>query len=131
MAKNGRPKLDLDYKLLEGLCQVHCTFEEISSILKISIPTIQRRIKKELGITFEGYYKKNSAGGKMSLRRAQFKTALAGNPAMQIWLGKQMLGQKDQPAGEDEATTASPVSVNIQIQDASIKAPDADQSHRQ
>jgi len=31
----------------------------------------------------------------MSLRRAQIKTALDGNPTMQIWLGKQYLGQHD------------------------------------
>lgn len=33
--------------------------------------------------------------GKASLRRMQFKTAESGNATMQIWLGKQYLGQKD------------------------------------
>ena len=33
--------------------------------------------------------------GKISLRRAQFEKALGGNVAMQIWLGKQHLDQKD------------------------------------
>ena len=31
----------------------------------------------------------------MSLRRQQFKSAEAGNVTMQIWLGKQYLGQTD------------------------------------
>jgi hypothetical protein len=31
----------------------------------------------------------------LSLRRAQLETALGGNATMQIWLGKQLLGQKD------------------------------------
>jgi hypothetical protein len=32
----------------------------------------------------------------MSLRRAQWKSAEGGNVTMQIWLGKQWLGQKEQ-----------------------------------
>jgi hypothetical protein len=31
----------------------------------------------------------------MRLRKAQLDAALGGNVTMQIWLGKQMLGQKD------------------------------------
>ena len=33
--------------------------------------------------------------GKATLRRMQWKGAQAGNPTMLIWLGKQLLGQKD------------------------------------
>ena len=33
--------------------------------------------------------------GRISLRRAQFEKALGGNVAMQIWLGKQHIDQKD------------------------------------
>ena len=31
----------------------------------------------------------------MSLRRAQYQKALDGNPTMLIWLGKQILGQRE------------------------------------
>ena len=34
---------------------------------------------------------------KHSLRRAQIKVALGGNATMLIWLGKNLLGQSDQP----------------------------------
>jgi hypothetical protein len=34
---------------------------------------------------------------KQSLRMAQIKAALAGNPTMLIWLGKNLLGQSDNP----------------------------------
>jgi hypothetical protein len=30
------------------------------------------------------------------LRHAQFQKALSGNPALLIWMGKQLLGQRDQ-----------------------------------
>ena len=38
--------------------------------------------------------------GRTSIRRAQYKAALDGNPTMLIWLGKQLLGQKE-PKPED------------------------------
>lgn len=43
-------------------------------------------------------FKKKSAGGKMSLRRYQFELAKK-NASMAIWLGKQYLGQSDNPQG--------------------------------
>ena len=37
-----------------------------------------------------------------SLRRAQIKVALSGNPTMLIWLGRNLLGQSDQPMNTDD-----------------------------
>lgn len=48
-------------------------------------------------------FKKYSAGGKRSLRRWQMQTAEKGNVAMLIFLGKQYLGQKDNPDESDNA----------------------------
>jgi len=42
-------------------------------------------------------YKKGLSVATMSLRRAQLANALKGNAVMQIWLGKQLLGQVDTP----------------------------------
>ena len=41
------------------------------------------------------YLKKGRDQGKTSLRRMQWEKAQSGNTTMLIWLGKQMLGQKD------------------------------------
>ena len=38
---------------------------------------------------------------KISLRRMQFKSAEGGNVTMQIWLGKQLLGQRDHTVQEN------------------------------
>ena len=40
----------------------------------------------------------------MSLRRAQIKSALEGNTAMLIFLGKQLLGQVDDYRGNNSST---------------------------
>lgn len=91
----GRPKIEIDLEQFKGLCSIQCTLEEVSSWFKCSEDTIERWCKRELKMSFADAYKKFSVGGKISLRRHQFKLA-EHNAAMAIFLGKQYLGQKDQ-----------------------------------
>ena len=66
------------------------TTSEIAQALSCSPDTLERRYHKDLIIG------KESCRG--SLRRRQYELAMAGNPTMLIWLGKNLLGQKDQVA---------------------------------
>ena len=100
MAKMGRPKKEIDWNIVKGLCRIHCTQLEIASVIDISEDTLVRRIKSKYKMTFAEYYKKNSSKGKISLRRYQFELAQR-NVSMAIWLGKQWLGQRDDPV-EDQ-----------------------------
>ena len=84
----ARPKKELDLEKLRKLAQFHCTVDEIADILDVSRDTIYRHGKEALDA--------GRAQGKMNLRMNQLKAAQNGSAAMLIWLGKQMLGQKDQ-----------------------------------
>ena len=90
----ARPKKIIDYDLVEKLAFIQCTEEEIAMILEISTRTLQRDEE------FCRIYHEKKHSGKSSLRRLQWKTAESGNPTMQIWLGKQYLGQKDKQESE-------------------------------
>lgn len=92
---NGRPKLTVNWEQVDQMCAFHCTGEEQAGILGMSYETLNNRCKEEKGMTFPQYFKQKSAKGKMSLRRRQFTTAINGNVTMQIWLGKNWLGQSD------------------------------------
>lgn len=92
----GRPKKEISMDTFRGLCRIQCTEAEIAAVFECSIDTIERWCKREFKQTFADVYKKLSAGGKVSLRRTQFKLAET-STAMAIFLGKQYLGQKDQP----------------------------------
>ena len=85
----ARPKKEIDYDLVKKLAEIQCTQEEISSILDISVRTLQR--DKE----FCRIFNMSRENGKMSLKRWQFKRAEQGSDRMLIWLGKQYLGQRD------------------------------------
>ena len=87
--KRGRPKKHVDLDLVEKLAHIQCTYGEIASTLGVSIDTLQRH--KD----FAAVYKRGAEGGRKSLRRMQFESANRGNVVMQIWLGKQYLGQSD------------------------------------
>lgn len=79
--------LKLDEKLIKDLAMIQCTMIEIASICGCSVDTLERR--------YADIIKKGRDHGKSSLRRAQYKKALEGNPAMLIWLGKHILDQKE------------------------------------
>lgn len=90
----GRPKKPINKVQFEKLCELQATIYEVASVLDVSHDTIQRWCEFEYGMPFKDVYEQKSAGGKVSLRRTQFKLAQK-NTAMAIWLGKQWLGQKD------------------------------------
>ena len=101
---NGRPPIDGHtakekerFKAqFEGLCRIQCTEEEICGVLNCDDATLCRWCKTVYGRTFADVYKEKRQGGKASLRRQQFKIAET-NATMSIWLGKQYLGQSDNP----------------------------------
>ena len=71
---------------------MQCTDEEIAAWFGVTPRTIERRRKDP---AFSDILERGKAKGRISLRRSQFKSVEQGNPTMQIWLGKQYLGQTD------------------------------------
>ena len=70
---------------------------------------------------FEALYKKHQGEGKASLRRAQWKAAQDGNPTMLVWLGKQMLGQRDKQEITGDNGGALQISITRRIIDPGAK----------
>ena len=97
--KDGRPLIEIseaDWERMSKLSQIFCTRNEIADIMSISVETLNRRCKELFGLTFGAWIDQQSARGKMSLRRAQYKKAIEeGNPQMLMWLGKQYLNQSE------------------------------------
>lgn len=87
--KAGRPHKELDLEQIRELAMIQCTNGEIAAVMRCSVDTLH-----------DNYYeiiKDAREAGKCSLRRAQWKKAVVdGNPALLIWLGKFILGQKDE-----------------------------------
>lgn len=92
--KTGRPLTKIDWEKVDGMLHIQCTGEEIASILVIDYDTLQTACKRDKKHSFSEYSAIKREGGKASLRRNQWKMSEK-NPAMAIFLGKNLLGQKD------------------------------------
>ncbi len=94
--KNGRPRIELKPDQLLNLVRMHCTAAECASFFRMSLDTLDRRIKEladeETGELFKGfadYYKKEAPYGRASLRRMLYESAREGSVPVQIFLAKQ------------------------------------------
>jgi hypothetical protein len=75
------------------LAALGCTNQEIARWFDIN--------KDTLIYNFSDVLDKGREDLKLRLRQAQLKLALGGNAVMLIWLGKQILGQTDQPINSE------------------------------
>jgi hypothetical protein len=87
-----RPKAVIDIAQFEKLAQIHATIDEAAWYFGVKRLTLIRRMKEP---EYRDAWDRGQANGRISLRRLQFQAATKGNTAMLIWLGKQILGQRD------------------------------------
>ena len=102
----ARPHKVIDQKQFEALCAIQCTEKEITMVLNVSEKTLNAWCKRTYRQSFSQIFKHKRTLGKVSLRRAQWKSAIDNeNITMQIWLGKQFLDQAEKPVQETTANT--------------------------
>jgi len=96
----SRPHKHIDWEKVDRLLQAHTPGTEIAASFDMHPDTFYRRVEEEYGMGFTDYCSQKRNKGKNNLRLAQLKNALEGNTSMQVWLGKNWLGQKDEPKQE-------------------------------
>ena len=117
----GRKPHELDLKAIEALAGIGGTLEEISAVFSHSLSGIKKR--KDIMAAVQ----RGREQGKATLRRMQWEAAKEGNAAILIWLGKQMLGQKDKH--EIGGLDGAPVSIEVHFVDHRPKMIDVTPSH--
>jgi hypothetical protein len=121
----ARPRIEIEKTEFEKLCRLLCTQEEIADWFDCSVDTLERWCKREYGVGFAESYKKYMGRGKIALRRYQMNLAKESAP-MAIWLGKQILGQRDykqsqEAVEQDTAADSNNVHVVFEFKDTAIK----------
>jgi hypothetical protein len=114
----GRKAAPIDLMELEKLCVLHCTDEEIAAWFGVSTRTIENRRKQP---EFLEVMKRGNAKGRISVRRAQMKLLEAGNATMGVWLGKQLLGQRDVTPVELSGPHGQAMKISMEAIDAIVK----------
>lgn len=91
--KGGRPLKEIDPEIVRKLAAIHCTKQEIASVVGCHIDTLYtERFSEILRVGVDE--------GKMSLKRKMYEVAMKGNASMLIWLSKQYLGHRDKQPDE-------------------------------
>jgi hypothetical protein len=106
----GRKRATVDLVELEKLASLQCTDEEIAAWFGVSTRTIENRRKQA---AFAEAMARGKAKGRISVRRAQMKLLDSGNGTMGVWLGKQLLGQRDIVTAEHTGTGGGPIQVAV------------------
>jgi hypothetical protein len=106
--KRGRKPVQIDMVEAEKLASLHCTNEELADWFGVSVRTIELRLKQP---EFAAAIQRGRSKGRISVRRAQMKMLETGNSTMGVWLGKQMLGQRDTITTEHVGAGGGPIQV--------------------
>ena len=98
-SNKGKKYKTIDRDLVYRLASIQCSMTEIAEAVGTSTDTLRRRFKDVI--------EAGKAQGRQSLRRVQWDKALKGDTKMLIWLGKNILKQRDQ-VEDDEGSQPLP-----------------------
>ena len=103
----GRPKIEINLDELERLSALNCTMPELAAYFRVPLRTLEDRYTNDPDI--RATINRGREVGKLSVRRKQMQIMNDMNSTtMAIWLGKQLLGQRDKHdvITEDRGETA-------------------------
>lgn len=91
--KQAHQPTEADRAEVRSMAGLGATQDSIAVVKRIDVKTLRKHYAEELSVGYEQ--------GNMKLLSAQWENAVNKmNPAMQIWLGKQRLGQTDKIQGQ-------------------------------
>jgi hypothetical protein len=114
---DGRKPVEIDLEQLEKLASLQCTDRELAAFFRCTTRTIEKRRKEP---AFKEALERGKALGQISVRRAQMRLLESGNATMGIWLGKQLLGQRDVTPVELTGANGSAIKFSTEAVDAII-----------
>ena len=98
----GRKKIAIDWNEIEKYLIAGVSGNKIANSLGICDDTLFARCVEDHKVNFSDYSAKKKQKGDSLLYVKQYQSAMGGNVSMLIWLGKQRLGQTDQPKDTQE-----------------------------
>jgi len=120
--KRGRPKTEINLEVVEKLGMLQCTDIEVAAWLGVTTRTIE--LWRAKGEEFDVSLSRGKAKGRISIRRQQIRLLEAGNATMGVWLGKQVLGQRDIVANEISGPDGKPIAIERGATEALMAALD-------
>lgn len=107
------------------MCAAGCKGTAIALELGIAAETLYLRCEQDQGMLFTAFRQAHMERGGENIRHKQYQVAMKGDKGMLIWLGKQLLGQRDRYDLSGAAATAPPPVINVVVQAPQISNGDA------
>jgi hypothetical protein len=100
--KGGRPsvQIEIDWNIVDGLLEANCTGDEIAGYFGLSYDSLYNRCREEKKSIFSDYSAPRKYRGRSKIRFKQYDIAVKGDRQMLIWLGRNLLGQSENPTSE-------------------------------
>lgn len=118
--KGGRPKIEIDLRMLGQLATIGCTKDEAAAVIGCGKRTLEIRLREPAA---RDAWDNGVLMGKVSLRRLQWRHANGiGSSAvnMTIHLSKHRLGETDKAAFELSGPGGSPINVVLSKDDSGL-----------
>lgn len=105
---------DFDWNQIANMCEIQCTQAEIAKVMGCEENTLRAACKRDNKKDWAQFYAEHRAAGCISLRRSQWKKAITNlDTTMLIFLGKNMLGQKDKV--ENDVNMSGGQTINVDL----------------
>lgn len=114
--KMGRPPIEINDKAFDTFIQLPLPKCDIAGALGISEDTLDRYIARRFESTFAVLKDQNKGLFKGRILAKQYESAMKGNTALLIWLGKQHLDQSDKHESKVQAMVETKESPNEQLE---------------
>lgn len=99
--QGGRPLKHIDWDVVDYYLKAGCNGAQIAAHLDIHADTLYIRVQTERGKGFSQYMAEKREAGNSQILGTQYKLALEKDKTMLIWLGKQRLGQREDPKRDE------------------------------
>lgn len=96
MGKRGPLAIKINWKTFDKLASYQCTQLEIADFFGVNISTLENACERDFGMKLSVLWDQKKGLGRTKLKKIQWKLA-ENSPGMAIFLGKNLLGQTDDP----------------------------------
>lgn len=105
--------INIDFDLVDELLMAGCDGTQIAAVLGCHEDTLYIRVQDVKKMAFSAYKAQKRAKGDAALLKAQYESAVVDKDrGMQIWLGKNRLGQTDKTQNTIELPQMKQITIN-------------------
>jgi len=97
-----KQRIPVDWELVDKYLIGGAKGSQVAAAIGVHYDTLSNRCKEDHNVLFSEYSAKKKQKGNLMLHAKQYQVAMSGNTTMLVWLGKQRLGQTDQPKESQE-----------------------------